>query len=84
MRIVMHFFGDDSVESVQVTWFNNDTKLCAWPVVKNKIKRYIEKQKYPDEINFKWIPSRTLGRSYGKKLIIVIIKLISYIPISNI
>jgi len=67
MWIVVHFFGDDSVESVPLSWFNKETKLCAWPLVKTKIKKYIEKQKNPDEINFKWIPSRTLGRSYGKK-----------------
>lgn len=68
MWIVVHFLNEDTVEAVPETWFRKLDKTCAWPLQKNLVKKLIEKRSYPNEIDFQWLPARTLGRNYGKIL----------------
>lgn len=68
MWIVVHFLNEDSVEAVPETWYQKHDKTCAWPLNKHLVKRLIEKRTYPNNLDFQWVPARTLGRNYGKKL----------------
>jgi len=64
--VVAHFMDEDSVEAVPDTWHRKYDETCAWPLNKHSIKRYIEKRVYPNDLEFQWLPARTLGRNYCK------------------
>lgn len=65
MWIVVHYLNEDSVEAVPETWYKRKEHLCAWPISKKSVKRLIEKRGYPNKLDFKWLPARTLGKKYG-------------------
>lgn len=67
MWIVVHFLKENTVESVPSLWFNKKEQKCAWPLLKNKVKRMIEKRAYPNQLEFQWFSARILGRQYGEQ-----------------
>lgn len=44
MWIVVQSLNDSPIKYVPKTWYNNKTKMCAWPIAKNYSKRLIEKK----------------------------------------
>lgn len=66
MWIVVHFLNENTVEVVPEIWYRRTEKICAWPLLSKKSKKYIEKKDYPNEKNYQWLSARILFRKYGK------------------
>jgi len=43
MWIVVHFLKDNTIESDPNVCFNKKDQKCTWPLLKNSVKRIIEK-----------------------------------------
>lgn len=66
MWTIVHFPKDNAIEIVPDTWIRKKDKCCAWPIKKKLASRLIEKRSYPNDINYKWYPSRIVGQSLSK------------------
>lgn len=51
--IIVHFFGDKSVEAVPNFWYKD--KLCVWPNKKSIVKQCIIKRYPITEFEHKWL-----------------------------
>ncbi|XP_060872830.1 uncharacterized protein LOC132946777 isoform X2 [Metopolophium dirhodum] len=57
---VVHFFDDDTVETVPGHWVDKKHGTCAWPKNNKTASRLIEKKCMPNEIEFVYLNSREL------------------------
>lgn len=64
MYTVVHFEEDDTVEAVPSYWFSGNQ--CAWPIQKSNIKRFIEKNIKPNDMDFIKLKARTLCGQISK------------------
>lgn len=61
---VVAFIDDSSVEAVPDIWMKK--KSCAWPKLKNNVKKFIEKRIKPNTEEFFFYKARILGnKSYS-------------------
>ncbi|CAI6364179.1 unnamed protein product [Macrosiphum euphorbiae] len=57
---IVHFFDDNTVETVPGHWVNKKHGTCAWPKKNKTASRLIEKKSMPNEIEFVYLNSREL------------------------
>lgn len=67
MCTIVHFIKDNAIEIVPDSWIRKKDKSCAWPINKKSVRRLIEKRCFPNNLEYKWFPSRIVGQ-YNKYL----------------
>lgn len=70
---IVHFFDDNTVETVPGHWVNKKHGTCAWPKKNKTASRLIEKKSMPNEIEFVYLNSRELYKGIGKYNIIFLL-----------
>lgn len=63
---IVHFFDDNTVETVPGHWVDKKHGTCAWPKKYKTASRLIEKKCMPNEIEFTYLKSRELYKGIGK------------------
>jgi len=62
---VVHFFADNSVETVPKFWFRKNNGTCAWPKKTAKFHKLVEKNCIPNEIEYDFLEAREMCSDIG-------------------
>ncbi|CAI6371015.1 unnamed protein product [Macrosiphum euphorbiae] len=57
---IVHFFGDNSIETVPEHWIDKKNGTCAWPNKSKTASRLIEKKCMPNQIEYTYLRCREL------------------------